>query len=131
MASAINRSFNTLFDFADGSITDKLAVIEDGAALRQAMTQATSNSFTAAATGARVDTSTMLGASACAQLSLTAPCAAVTYDVVGTQNSVLLPSSQGYAVWHNGKWLIAKVTACGLFELFYQASAKTGTPPGC
>ena len=130
-AAAINRSFNTLFDFAAGSITDKLAVVADGAALRQAMTEAASNSFTGAATGARVDASTMLGASACAQLSLTAPCASVTYDVMGTQNSVLLPGSRGYAEWRGGTWLIAKVTVCGLFELIYQASAKTGTPPGC
>jgi hypothetical protein len=129
--TGIDQSFNTLFDFANGSITDKLAVVEDGANLRQAMTEALSTSFAAAATGARVDTATMPGASACARLSLTAPCAAVTYDVVGVKNAILVPSSQGYAESINGRWLVAKVTVCGLFELFYQASAKTGTPPGC
>jgi hypothetical protein len=129
--AAIDQSFNTLFDFANGSITDKLAVVEDGASLRQAMTEALSTSFAAAATGARVDTAVMLGAPACARLSLTAPCAAVTYDVVGVTNAVLVPSSQGYAESINRRWLVAKVTVCGLFELFYQASAKTGTPPGC
>ena len=130
-ATAINQSFDTLFDFANGSITDKLAVVEDGANLRQAMTEALSTSFTAAATGARVDTSAMLSTSACARLSLTAHCAAVTYDAVGAKNAVLVPSSQGYVESINRRWLIAKVTVCGLFELFYQASAKTGTPPGC
>jgi hypothetical protein len=129
--TAVGQSFNTLFDFADGSVTDKLAVVEDGDTLRQAMTEAVSTPFVKAATGIKVDTSTVLATPTCAKETLPAPCALITYDVVGAGGAVILPNSQGYAVSIKGQWRVAKTTVCSLFELFYQASAKTGTPPGC
>jgi hypothetical protein len=128
---AIGQSFNTLFDFADGSVTDKLAAVQDGTVLRQAMTEAVSTPFASSAYGARVDAFTVLDASDCARVPVLAPCARITYDVVGANGSVILPQSEGYAVSVDGQWLVAKSTVCGLFELFYQASGKTGTPPGC
>jgi hypothetical protein len=108
-----------------------VAVVEDGSALRQAIAEAVATPFASAAFGSRVDASTLLDSSACALVSLSTPCARVTYDVVGAKGVVILPGSLGYAVSINGQWQVAKVTVCGLFELFYQASAKTGTPPGC
>jgi hypothetical protein len=130
-AGTIASSFNTFFDFADGTVSDKLAVVEDGGALGQALTGALSMSFAPAATGAKVDNTKMLDASACARATLAAPCAQVTYDVLGIGGTVILPGSEGYAVEVDGSWRLAKMTACGLFELFYEASAKAGTPPGC
>ena len=129
--TSTRQSFNTLFDFANGSVTDKLAVVEDGDTLRQAMTGAVSTPFVKAATGVKVETSTVLTAPACAAASLPAPCALVTYDVVAAGGAVILPNSQGYAVSINGQWLVSKSTVCNLFELFYQASGRTGIPAGC
>jgi hypothetical protein len=130
-ADAIADSFNSFFDFSSGTVTDKLAVVQDGGSLRRALTEALSNPFARAATGAKVEAIKMLDPAGCAQASLSAPCALVTYDVVGAKDAVILPNSQGYAVTFDGRWRVARVTVCELFELFYQASAKTGTPPGC
>jgi hypothetical protein len=130
-ATAIGRSFNSFFDFSTGTVSDKLAVVQGGAKLRQALKEAVSTSFARAATGASVRTTKMLDTAACAKASLVAPCAQVTYDVLGTMDSVILPGAKGYAVSRDGNWKVAKITACGLFELFYEAAAKSGTPPGC
>jgi hypothetical protein len=130
-AGAIAESFNSFFDFSSGTVTDKLAVVEGGAGLRRALTEALSNPFARAATGAKVEGTNLLDPAACGRASLPAPCALVTYDVVGAKEAVILPHAQGYAVSVDGRWRLAKVTVCDLFELFYEASAKTGTPPGC
>jgi hypothetical protein len=129
--AAISQTFNTFLDFNNASVSDKVAVVEDGSALRQAIAEAVATPFASAAYGSRVESSSMLDSSACALVSLPTPCAQITYDVVGAKGVVILPGSQGYAVSINGQWRVAKVTVCGLFELFYEASAKSGTPPGC
>jgi hypothetical protein len=77
-AGTVASSFNTFFDFANGSVSDKLAVVEGGGALGHALTEALSMSFGPAATGAKVDTTTMLDAPACTRATLSAPCAQVT-----------------------------------------------------
>ena len=59
------------------------------------------------------------------------PCAHVNYDIHGPGGTAILPGNNGYAVYTNGKWLVAKTTICTLLGLFYTASGKTGTPPGC
>ncbi len=130
-ASAIGQSFATVFDFANGVVTDKLDAIADGSTLQQAMTEAVTSSFASSALGARIDTYTMLDGPGCTKVSLAAPCAQVTYDILGTGGSAILSGSLGYAVSVNGRWLVAKGTVCTLFGLLYEASGKTGTPPGC
>ena len=130
-ASAIGRSFNTVFDFANGVVSEKLDAIQDGTTLDVAMTQAVSSSYASTALGARIDTYQMLDGSACAQVSLPAPCAQVTYDILGPGVSVILSGSQGYAVSVDGQWLVAKGTVCSLFGLLYEAAGSTATPPGC
>jgi len=130
-ASAIGRSFNTVFDFANGVVSEKLDAIQDGPALDVAMTQAVSSSYASTALGARIDTYQMLDGSACAKVSLPAPCAQVTYDILGPGASVILAGSQGYAVSVDGQWLVAKGTVCTLFGLLYEAAGSTASPPGC
>lgn len=130
-AGAIGQSFNTVFDFANGTVTDKLEVIVDGSTLQQAMTEAVSSSYASSALGARIDTYSMLDGPACSKVSLPAPCAQVTYDILGTGGTAILSGSQGYAVSVDGRWLVAKGTVCSLFGLLYEASGKTGTPQGC
>ncbi len=130
-ASAIGRSFNTVFDFANGVVSEKLDAIQDGTTLDVAMTQAVSSSYASTALGARIDTYQMLDGSACAQVSLPAPCAQVTYDILGPGVSVILSGSQGYAVSVDGQWLVAKGTVCSLFGLLDEVAGSTATPPGC
>ena len=59
------------------------------------------------------------------------PCAKVTYSILGQGGSALLGGETGYAVYVNGKWLVAKPTVCSLLGLFYEATGKTGSPQGC
>ena len=120
-----------MFDFANGVVSEKLDAIQDGTTLDVAMTQTVSSSYASTALGARIDTYQMLDGSACAKVSLSAPCAQVTYDILGPGVSVILSGSQGYAVSVNGQWLVAKGTVCSLFGLLYEAAGSTATPPGC
>jgi hypothetical protein len=63
---------------------------------------------------------------------VSSPCAKVTYDLLGPGGSPLFPTaSSGYAVLSGGRWLVAKSTICGLLGLFFQASGRSGAPPGC
>ena len=133
MATAdVGRAYDTLFDFADTSVSAKTAVIQDGATLRAALTQALSSSLAKSATGARVDDVTLLDGGACRSLPLPSPCAKVTYDLLGANAQPLFPTpSTGYALSVGGHWLVAKSTICSLLGLFYSASGRSGTPPGC
>lgn len=129
--AAIAAAYNTLFDFADPSVTDKEAVIQNGASLATALQQALDSSLATSATGASVDAITVLDPSSCSQQNLPSPCASVTYDIVGQGGAVLLSGQTGYAVSIDGTWLVATTTVCGLLQLFYEAEGLTGTPPGC
>jgi hypothetical protein len=126
--------YNSLFHFTSGTIASKEAVIQDGTGLKAALTQALSSSEASAAAGTTVNSTNLLTASQCAHLSpkaLPYPCAHINYDIDGPSGTAILPGNNGYAVYTNGKWLVAKTTICTLLGLFYTASGKTGSPPGC
>ncbi|MHB1890770.1 MAG: hypothetical protein ACYCUF_07805 [Acidimicrobiales bacterium] len=127
------HAYATLFDMANKAVAPKLAVIEDGSTLRTAISQALSSSLAASAAGAKVVGITLLSTSGCANAGLPAPCARVSYDILGTSGKPLLSSaSVGYSVDVNGTWLVAKSTICGLLSMFEAASgSKSSTPPGC
>lgn len=127
----IGAAYNTLFNFSVDSITQKLAAVEDGTQVKTALTQALASPLAKGSGGARVDNSLILYGEGCSSQRLPSPCARVTYDVLGTSGTASLAGQTGYAVYSNGTWLVAKVTICGLLDLFYQASGKTGSPPGC
>jgi len=127
----ITQAYQTLFDFADPSVADKVAVIQNGASLETALSQALSSSLGSSATGAKVNDISFLDSATCTQDNLPSPCAQVTYDILGQGGTVILPNNNGYAVSVNGTWLVATNTVCELLDLFYQAEGKTGTPPGC
>jgi hypothetical protein len=130
--AGLERAYSTLFNFGNKSVSAKTAVIENGSSLTKALTEALSSSLANSAAGARVDTVALLSESACSQVSLASPCAKVTYDLLGRNGSPLFPtSSTGYGVYVNGRWLVAKSTICALLGLFYSASGRSGTPPGC
>ncbi|MHB8329457.1 MAG: hypothetical protein ACYDD6_07540 [Acidimicrobiales bacterium] len=128
----IGRSYETLFNLSVKTVTDKIAVIQDGASVRTALSQAMASSLSNSSTGARVDTTVILQGPGCTQQHIPSPCAKVTYDILGATGQPLLPTpSTGYAVYADGTWLVAKTTICSLLGLFYSASGKSGTPPGC
>lgn len=130
-SSLITASYKTLFNMANKSVEPKLAVVQDGASIRKAMIQALSSPLSSTAAGAKIDHATVLSSAGCTSLSLSAPCAEVTYDLLGTSGSPLMSTQTGYAVELDSTWLVAKSTICKLFELFYDAEGQTGHPPGC
>lgn len=127
----INSAFKTVFNLATPTITPKIAAIQDGQQVKPAFQQALNSSLAKSSAGAKLDSYKILSSSACTKASVPSPCAKVVYDIDGPTGTAILPNSQGYAVYVNGKWLVAKATICGLLGLFYQAAGKSGSPPGC
>ena len=127
----IAQAFSTLFDLADSSVQSKIAVIQDGASLEAALTEALASPLATSATGATVTDVVLLDDPTCQAHSLPSPCARVTYSVLGNGGAVLLAGQTGYAVSIDGHWLVAKMTICNLLGLFYNAEGKSGSPPGC
>ncbi len=127
----IATSYNTLFNLANPSLSGKLAVIQNGQSITTALQQALSSSEASASQGSKIDSINILTAAQCAKQSLPPQCAHVVYDILGTGGTAILPNNNGYAVFSNGQWLVAKVTICTLLGLFYSAEGKTGSPPGC
>jgi hypothetical protein len=127
----IGTSYSTLFDLSNPDLAPKVAVIQDGTQIQTAMQQALSSSLASSASGSKIDSVNILSPSACRKVPLPSPCAHVVYDILGASGTAILPNSQGYAVYINGQWLVAKATICGLLGLFEQAEGKTATPPGC
>jgi hypothetical protein len=135
LQSDISSAYTTLFNLADKNVDAKVAVIQNGSKIRAAMQDALSNPIANSAAGAKVNTVTILSATACQHQGLPSPCAKVTYDILGPatngSQSAILPNSTGYAVFVDGHWLVAKATICGLLGLFYQTLGKQGSPAGC
>lgn len=127
----IGAVYQSLFNFADKSVNDKVAAVQDGAALRTGLTEAMASTLSSAASGARVDSMSLLTAAQCSAVKVPAPCAKVAYDILAGTGTAVLPNQTGYATYVTGKWQVAKVTICGLLEAFYGAEQKKGTPPGC
>jgi hypothetical protein len=126
------HAYSTLFDFANHSVSAKTAVIQNGSTLGAALTQALSSSLAKQATGAEVTAVRLLSTTQCQQAALVSPCAKVTYNLLGANHAPLFATpAAGYAVYVNGRWLVAKATICGLLELFYSASGHKGVPTGC
>lgn len=126
----IQHAYGVLFNFANRSVDTKVAVVEEGSSLRKALTQGLSSPLGALATGAKVTRTALLSDSACKDASVTAPCARVTYDILGARGPVF-SGSKGYAVFVDGKWLVAKSSVCGLLSTMYTTLGRKGTPPGC
>jgi hypothetical protein len=130
----IAAAYNTLFHFTSGTLASKIALVQDGAKLSGALSAAASSAEASAAAGTKMNSTDLLTASQCSHVTPTAlpyPCAHVNYDILGPSGAAVLPGNNGYAVYTNGKWLVAKTTICTLLGLLQTASGKTGSPPGC
>jgi hypothetical protein len=126
----IARVYDSLFNLSNKSVSVKLAAIQNGSSLRTAMTVVLATPLAAEASGAKVTHVKVLSDSQCQQAGVSSPCASVTYNVLKKNGTTLLPNARGYAVFVNGKWLVAKPTVCALFSEAYSLVGK-GTPPGC
>jgi len=127
----ISTAYDTLFNLANPSLAGKLVVIQDGSSITGALQQALSSSEASASQGSKIDSVNILTAAQCTAQKLGTQCAKVVYDILGTGGTAILPMNNGYAVFTDGKWLVAKVTICTLLGLFYSAEGKTGSPAGC
>ena len=130
-AGLISQAYQTLFNFQDKTVAGKVAVIANGASIESSLNDALSSPLSNTATGAKVDSATVLSDAQCTTNKLTSPCAKVAYEILGSGGSTILVGPKGFAVYKNGKWLVAKVTICALLGLFYSAEGKSGAPPGC
>jgi hypothetical protein len=129
--AGIAGAYQTLFNFSDKHLADKEQAVEDGAALAPGLRLAVSSSLAGSTAGARVNSVTLLFASACRSAKVTAPCAMVKYDILAGSGAAVLPNQNGYASYVGGRWVVARQTICGLLDLFYEAQKLKGPPPGC
>ncbi|MCL5886015.1 MAG: hypothetical protein M1280_03105 [Actinobacteria bacterium] len=126
----VNAAYQSFFNLHNPSLSAKLNVIQDGAKLHSAISTAMSSSLAKDAGGARVSTITPYTKSQCANAALIYPCAKVGYSILSPTGSVLT-SGAGYAVYSNGKWLVAKATVCGLLSLFEEYAGSKTPIAGC
>jgi hypothetical protein len=96
------------------SVDERVALLQDGSALRAAIEQSATNPLQQQAS-AKVT-----------QVTFTSPTeATVTYDVY-LNGTVALPNSQGMAVLQGGTWKVAQQSFCSLISL-----GVSGPIPGC
>lgn len=123
----VARAYDVLFDLASPALAPKLAVVQDGAALRSAMQAALRSPLARLAAGARVRAITLATGAACEREQLSSPCAFVTYDVLSKSGAPLLSGAKGLALEQAGRWVVARTTICGLLSL----EAGGRVPAGC
>jgi hypothetical protein len=126
-SAAIDKAYMTLFDLASPAIAPKLAVVQDGSALRAAFTAALKSPLAAEAGGAKVLSVTLESTSGCSSNSLPPPCALVKYDVLSPAKQALLSNQNGSAIESGGQWLVSKSTICTLLSFTNGGTA----PKGC
>jgi hypothetical protein len=124
--AAITSAYGTLFNLANPALAPKIAVIQNGATMQGALQSALKSQIAKTAGGAKVVTVTPLSSSSCSSEALPAPCDGVKFYIVSPKGKTLLPDN-GFAVYVGGKWLVAKVTICGLLSL----AAGGKAPAGC
>lgn len=127
----ITQSYDKLFDFADKSLPNKEAVVEDGPSLKTALDQGLTSPLASGVAGASVSAVNILTDAQCATHKVPTPCASVAYSLLSSSGQPVLSGQTGYATFATGKWLVAKVTICGLLDSLYSVTGKQGTPPGC
>ena len=129
--SDVSTVYQTLFNLANKDVNAKVAVIQGGASLKAAMSEALASSLSNSSAGATVHSATVVSASQCSSKKVPSPCAVVNYDINGTNGAPILPNNTGYASFQNGHWLVAKATICVLLGLFRQTEGKSGSAQGC
>ena len=98
-----------------GSAGD-LTRLEDGGSFTAADVEALRAVAAGGTISATVASVTALSDEECASSTVTAPCAAVVYDIL-VDGAAVLEGSQGFAVFQDGTWKVAKGTFCTLADL--------------
>ena len=129
-APAISKAYDIVFNLANSIVSTKVGDIQDGQTLQRALTTAINSSLAASAQGAAVSKVSLHSSSSCGSVNLPWPCAKVTYQILGDSGGSI-SGETGYAVFVNGKWLVAKATACGVLNLMYWAESRSKHAPGC
>ncbi len=124
----IAHAYQTLFNMQDKAVGTKLAVIQNGSTLKNAITAALASPMAGEAAGATVNSVSILSDSGCKAEYLPSPCAAVGYSIllpsVSTGN---LTGLKGFAVYENGRWVVSRSTICSLLTL----ENNNNAPQGC
>ncbi|MCU1364957.1 MAG: hypothetical protein JWL72_3720 [Ilumatobacteraceae bacterium] len=111
--ATITTNWQTFFANTS-SVEDRIALLEDGESLRDAVTQRAQDPLMGQATAVVIS------------VELTAPDqATVTYNVLLNGN-VALPNAQGTAVLQDGVWKVGSASFCALISL-----GATAPIPGC
>ncbi len=125
--TAIEHAYAVLFDLANPALAPKLAVVQDGSALKSAMKTALKSALAKSAAGATVSNIVIEQGSACRDELLPSPCAKVTYNVLSPTKAPVLRGAVGAALYQHEHWLVGKTTICTLLEL----ASSGSVPPGC
>jgi hypothetical protein len=127
----VTAAYKTFFNLGNPNLDAKVAVIQDGASLRNTVNTALTSSLAKSATGASIMSATLASDAVCTKAKVPTPCAKVVYSILGQGGMSLLGNETGYAVYVNNKWLVSKSTVCTLMGLFYEATGASGAPAGC
>ena len=105
---------NLLLDFQAGapSANQKLAQVENGAAMRAALLRELASMKASLVVGASVSGAQMLDAAECAAAGVSSPCIKVDYSLVTPKGSS--SSETALVVRHGGRWVVSSRTACAL-----------------
>jgi hypothetical protein len=123
----IRSAYTTLFALDNPAVAPKLAAVQDGAQLKQAFVKELKSPLAKLAAGAKVLSITIEKGTSCRSEALPSPCAKVTYDILSPKHKPVLANSKGFAVYLNGRWLVAKTTICTLMSL----ANDNVMPKGC
>ncbi|MHB8262376.1 MAG: hypothetical protein ACYDGY_01315 [Acidimicrobiales bacterium] len=126
----VAAAYASFFNLHNPSLSAKIDAIQDGNTLRKAVSAAMSSSLAKAAAGAKVSSVTPYTKTQCANTGLVYPCAKTDYAILSPSGQTL-SSGAGYAVYIDGKWLVAKSTVCGLLSLFSEYSKPKAPVSGC
>jgi hypothetical protein len=122
----ITQAYQTFFDPSTSS-AQKIAVVQNGSTIEEALNQAGMSPLAKEAAGVRVSDVILLDSATCAADNLPSPCAQVAFDILSTSGGTLLSGQEGFAVSIDGTWLIALSTVCGIMQPLF----SPGPPPGC
>lgn len=113
----ITSNWQTYFNGANKDYAARQALMQDASKYKSLWLSLNGNSA-AGNTAASVKSVTFPDSATCQSTVQTSTCAKVSYDLVNTQTQQpLLAGQTGYAVYVNGKWVVAANTFCALAAL--------------
>ncbi len=113
----ITNNWETYFNGANKDYAARQALMQNASKYKDLWNKLNTNA-SAANTAASVKSVTFPDSATCQSTVQVPVCAKVSYDLINTQNQQpLLAGQTGYAVYVDGKWLVAANTFCALAAL--------------